>query len=187
MSDIVIENINKSYDGKPVIKKLSLVLREGQLYLLDSPSGTGKTTLLRILMGLENADSGYLRGVPRRISVMFQEDRLIEELSVRKNIELVADDKGRIEESLRELGLDGYADKAVNELSGGMKRRVALIRAILHASQLILLDEPFTGLDQKTKEEAAGYIIRHLDGRTAVIASHIGDEHIDAKAKHIDI
>ena len=80
MSDIVIENINKSYDGKPVIKKLSLVLREGQLYLLDSPSGTGKTTLLRILMGLENADSGYLRGVPRRISVMFQEDRLIEEL-----------------------------------------------------------------------------------------------------------
>lgn len=187
MSDILLENINKSYDGKPVIRNLSLVLREGQLYLLDSPSGTGKTTLLRILMGLETADSGYLSGVPSRISVMFQEDRLIEELSVRKNIELAADDKACIEESLRELGLYGYADEAVNELSGGMKRRVALIRAMLHASQLVLLDEPFTGLDEKTKEEAAVYIIRHLEGRTAVIASHIDDERIDAIAKHIDI
>lgn len=187
MSDIVIEKINKSYDGKQVINKLSLVLREGQLYLLDSPSGTGKTTLLRILMGLEVVDSGYLRGLPSRISVMFQEDRLIEELSVRKNIELVAADNSRIEESLRELGLYEYADKSVKELSGGMKRRTALIRAMLHASGLVLLDEPFTGLDQKTKEEAAGYIIRHLDGRTAVIASHIGDKRIDAIAEHIDI
>lgn len=246
MHDIVIDNISKSFGAVKVFDGFSAVLRAGRIYRLTAPSGAGKTTLLRMLMKLEKPDDGGIRGIPKEISAVFQEDRLLEELSVYDNIAIAADmpmrseksdrhtakiggkemhmsrnvtetkscgkaangreniyaadvrqgssdvyavnaQQDRITASLKELGIEEYADKPVMELSGGMKRRAALIRAMLHDSELVLLDEPFTGLDDETRSRAAQYLLGTLNGRTCVIASHIIDPSIEACSELIDI
>ena len=184
MQDIVLDNISKSFDNVEVFKNFSAVLECGRIYRLEAPSGAGKTTLMRLLMGLETPDSGVITGVPLDISVMFQEDRLIESLSAIDNISLAAPDMAAMRKQcigdLKALGLADSMDMPVRELSGGMKRRVALIRAMLHESELVLLDEPFTGLDTALISAVSRYIIEHANGRTMLIASHIPDSELSA-------
>ena len=166
-----LQEISKSYDGRTVVAGASAVYEPGGIYWLTGPSGSGKTTLLRILAGLTMPDSGICR-VPDGCSMVFQEDRICQEYSAVRNVELVTGDRRRAEEALRELLEEDALYKPCSRLSGGMKRRVALARAMEADSAYVLLDEPFTGMDGETRRLAEGYIRRRQSGRTVVIASH---------------
>ena len=174
--DIGIQHISKAYGEHVVLADVSYQIPEGSIIGLMGPSGCGKTTLLRILMGLETADEGDLTGVPREISVVFQENRLCEEQSAVRNVKLVLD-KRRTEEEVREnLKQVGISDedfhKPVSEFSGGMKRRVAVVRAMMAESRLVILDEPFSGLDEGTKQQVLRYVKETRKGRSMLIVTH---------------
>lgn len=195
MSDIVLESVSKSYDGKKVLDNISLSFKEGKTTCIKGASGCGKTTLLRIIAGLIEKDSGSIKGLPEKISYVFQEDRLCEDFSAVSNIMAVTGRKLTRETALQhlaELGLAESALKPVRELSGGMKRRVAIARAICYESGLIILDEPFKGLDVKLRRSVMDYIKRHVDGRTIICVTHdpeeadyMGGELIDMEEKKV--
>ena len=185
-----LRNICKSYDGVSVLEDISLEIEEGGRYVISAPSGRGKTTLLRIMMGLEQPDGGELTGISGSISAVFQEDRLPAEFSTFRCVKMAL--PGRVSktvgrEHLAELGLGEHTEKPAKELSGGMKRRVALCRAVLSGADTIYLDEPFTGLDTETKKSVAGYINRHCRGRTLVVVSHSSEDAMLLNAKEIRI
>ena len=157
MSDLVIQGLNKRFGEKRVLEAYSATIRAGRVTCVMGPSGCGKTTLLHILMGLEQADSGTITGLPERISAVFQEDRLCEDFSAVSNIRLVTGktvSEDEIMQCLSAFGLAGSEQVPVRELSGGMKRRVAIARAVLAEGELLILDEPFKGLDEAVKEKA---------------------------------
>lgn len=167
------EGLWKSYDGRVVIRDLTLKVE--QPTLLVGPSGEGKTTLLRLLLGLEAPDRGrvFLEGKP---GVVFQEDRLIPHLNPEENIRL-ASGPSLSEETLREafqtLGLTGEVlEQPCARLSGGEKRRVALLRALLCPADCLLLDEPFTGLDPQRGEQAADYTRQMVGDRPCLLVCH---------------
>ena len=173
---IEIRNLCKSYDGRPVLSGLSHTFPEGRITCITGPSGCGKTTLLNLLMGLIPPDSGEIRGIPPgRMAVVFQEDRLIPHLSALSNIRHVLGrhvSETAILSALESVGLGGSAHRPVRELSGGMQRRTALVRALLSDSPLVIMDEPFKGLDAETRASVIGYTRKKLAGRTALIVTH---------------
>lgn len=142
-----ITNLTVSYDGMPVIDRLNLEIGDGITCIMGE-SGLGKTTLLHTIAGLIKPDSGEIEGAPVRPAVMFQEDRLLPWFSALKNLETVCSDTGRALEMLCAVELEEASDKLPDELSGGMKRRVALARTLLFDSDMLILDEPFKGLDE---------------------------------------
>lgn len=167
-----IENLQKCYDEEPVIKDFYATYQPGGTYYFTEPSGSGKTTLFRILCGLETADSGRVEP-SCSYSVMFQEDRLCEEYSALKNVEMVLGDRDRARAALLQLLETEALDKPCAQLSGGMKRRVALVRAMEAKGDCVILDEPFTGMDGDTRARAEQYIRDRQQGRTLLIATHI--------------
>lgn len=176
---IRIEHLNKSYHDRPVLQDLSLSIPIGQITAVMAPSGVGKTTLLRILMGLETADSGKIEGLDGlRLSAVFQEDRLCANLSPVSNIRLVTGSslsRQEILSALEQTGLSDCAGQPARELSGGQRRRVALLRALLAPWDLLLLDEPFKGLDTETRKQIMDYVLLHFHkkpGRTALLVTH---------------
>ena len=125
-------------------------------------------------MGLERQDSGQIHGLHTlRKSAVFQEDRLCEEYSALRNVEMVTGNRQRAKEALAELLPDDAISKPCCELSGGMKRRVALVRAMESSSDCVILDEPFTGMDEETRERAESYIRKRQQDRILLIATHI--------------
>lgn len=180
MSEFIrIEHLNKSYHDRPVLQDLSLSIPTGQITAVMAPSGVGKTTLLRILMGLEAADSGQVEGLEGlRLSAVFQEDRLCANLSPVSNIRLVTGSslsRQEILSALEQTGLSDCAGQPARELSGGQRRRVALLRALLAPWDLLLLDEPFKGLDTETRKQIMDYVLLHFHkkpGRTALLVTH---------------
>lgn len=168
---IKLMGITKSYGGQPVLKDFNAVYREGETYYLTSPSGSGKTTLLHILAGLICPEEGQVTPMPV-CSMVFQEDRLCEDYSAVKNVELVTGDAGRAREALRQLLGEEALHKPCRQLSGGMRRRVALARAMEACSDCVLLDEPFTGMDPETRSLAENYLRKTQKGRTLIIATH---------------
>ena len=174
--DVHIEHLCKAYDGKPVLENVSFTAAAGRVTCIMAPSGRGKTTLLRILLGLERADSGTVT-LPEhcRWSAVFQEDRLLEHLDAMGNLRFVlgsALDEADALALLAELGLEDMAGKAVRTYSGGMKRRLALARALLAPFDALALDEPFTGLDPDNRDRAWRCVRRRAAGRTVVLVSH---------------
>ena len=170
-----LKNVSKSYGTERVLENISLSFPEGSVSVIYGASGRGKTTLLRIIMGLEAPDAGELSGVPDSISAVFQEDRLPPEFSPVACVRMTAPKqvtREQITQQLAQLGLAEHIGKPVKLLSGGMKRRVAIVRAMLHDSQLVILDEPFTGMDADTRALSASYILRQLRGRTLIAVSH---------------
>lgn len=179
MQDIVIENLCKSYDGKRVLEHFSATLPAGSITGLMAPSGAGKTTLLRLLMGLEKPDSGKVVGLDgMRLSVVFQEDRLCENLSAVSNIHLVnpARSVQEVERALDLVGLADASQQPARELSGGMRRRVAILRALLADYDFLLLDEPFKGLDKATKDAVMADTKRRICDRTVLFVTHDASE-----------
>ena len=175
MQDIVIRGLSKAFEGKQVLRDFSAVLPAGQVTGLMAPSGAGKTTLLRILMGLEMPDRGTITGLQGlRLSAVFQEDRLCENLNLVSNLRLVTPtlSQSAAEEALTAVGLTDCLHQPVRELSGGMRRRVAILRALLAEYDLLFLDEPFKGLDRETKEVVMADTRRRCDGRTVLFVTH---------------
>lgn len=170
-----IQHLCKSFDGKMVLDHVSLTLESGGTACLMAPSGRGKTTLLRCIAGLETPDSGQITDLPERIAYVFQEDRLCDGFSAVDNIRLVtgkALGEGEIRRHLEELGLAGSLDQPVRELSGGMRRRVVISRAVCFGADLLLLDEPFKGLDDEARQQTADYILRHRGTAAILCVTH---------------
>ena len=170
---MVVTNLCKSYGEKQVLKDLSLTLESGKFYVLTGASGRGKTTLMHILLGLVPPDSGQMPA-DIRYSAVFQENRLLPRRSAVENLRPVCRKLGR--EELRNLLAEilpaDCLDAPVETLSGGMQRRVAIARAMAAQSDVIVMDEPFTGLDVQTAGVVLYFVFRHQQGRTLVIATH---------------
>ena len=166
-----LEIVRKAFDGKTVLSDLSLDFPEGRTTLLMAPSGWGKTTLLRIASGLDRDFEGKVETGGKNV-VLFQEDRLVEGISALSNLLALGKGKEECLASLSILGLEGQERKKVSELSGGMKRRVAIARVLLMDGDRFFLDEPFTGLDGETKEAVASVLKKKLKGKTVVVVSH---------------
>lgn len=178
--DIQIKDLCKAYHGKQVLDHITLDFSIGEAHCVMAPSGYGKTTLLNIMMGLETADSGTISGLERhRLAPVFQEDRLCENLSVGANLRLTSRERiaeQDMEDCLAALMLPGCLHNPVRELSGGMKRRVAIARALLCGRDILLMDEPFRGLDWECKEQVILYIKRVAFGKTIVCVTHDEEE-----------
>lgn len=177
---IIITDLCKSFDDNEILKNVNITLEDSSIYCLMGASGIGKTTLLRILMGLEHADSGCISGIDtKNISCMFQEDRLIPDLSAIDNVRIVLrrkNNRAEVRNNLLSILPDDSLDLPVSSLSGGMKRRAALARALSYPGKLIILDEPFTGLDKDTKLNVINYILKMRNNRTLLIATHGADD-----------
>ena len=169
-----VKNLCKAYGDRPVLETVSFTAGVG-VTALWGPSGVGKTTLLRILLGLEKPDSGELMGTAVRWSAVFQEDRLLEGLDAAGNLRFAlgpAYDTRAAEAMLEELGLADVESKPVGAWSGGMKRRLALARALLAPSEAIALDEPFTGLDDENRQRAIRAIRRAAETKPVILVTH---------------
>lgn len=184
--DIVIKNLNKSFGDNRVLDNFSAVIPQGKITAVMGQSGVGKTTLFNIMLGFEKADSGEIINLPDKKSAVFQENRLCESFSAITNIRLVNDilDDKTIMSHLESVGLAHCAEQKVNTLSGGMKRRVALVRAILAEKDILFLDEPFKGLDEDTRDRVIGYLAKNTKGVTVVIITHQPE---DAQALGADV
>lgn len=178
--ELKANNICKRYGENTVLDGFSHTFKSGSFTAVMGASGCGKSTLISILMGLVNADSGEVELPERaRLSAVFQEDRLCDNLTASANLRLVTGNRYSPEELEKELcavGLSDCARKPVRELSGGMKRRVALLRALLHEYDILFLDEPFKGLDDSTKKQVLEYCKRKTEGKTVVLVTHDKDE-----------
>ena len=173
--DLVWSGVTVRYGEKAALSGASGVIHPGERVALMGPSGSGKTTLCRILLGREEPTEGSVTGVPRRSAAVFQEDRLVEEATVVRNVMLVLPrraDRTLAREILVALGLENELLTVVGTLSGGMKRRVALARALAADSDLLVLDEPLTGLDAETKRRALAVIGRYAAGKTLILVTH---------------
>lgn len=196
MKDVIVKNLKKSFGEKQVLRDFSAVFKAGETTTVMGSSGCGKTTLLNLFMGFLSPDSGEISGIPDRKSAVFQEDRLCEAFHAVANIRMVMENpSGRagkgpfggnsdqkalqeeIEGHLRSLGIDEDCFyKPVREFSGGMKRRVAIARAVLFGGDILFLDEPFKGLDGDTKKLAISYVKEHTKGRTVIFVTHDREE-----------
>lgn len=176
--EIRVNDLCKSYNGVPVLRDVTFTARPG-ITCVMAPSGAGKTTLLRILLGLETADSGTVEGADCRWAAVFQEDRLLEHLDAAGNLRFVLGrdyDGVRAAEMLAELGLEDADGKAVRAYSGGMRRRLALARALLSESDALALDEPFAGLDDAARRRARSCILRYKGQRPVLLVTHDGED-----------
>ncbi len=193
---IRIENLNKSFNGNPVLKDINLEINPGETFSIIGPSGTGKSVLLKHIVRLEKPDSGHIyidghdiydlseeREREYRYSMVFQSSALFNSLTVGENVGLWLREKRVciesrirriIREKLRLVGLEGKENMMTSELSGGMKKRVAIARSLAMNPDLILYDEPTAELDPVTSDELARVIMdlkSQLD-LTTIIVSH---------------
>lgn len=168
--NIEITNLTKKYDAKTVFKNYSKKLEINGILLVKGASGCGKTTLMKMIAGLEDY-SGEISVPTDRISFMFQEDRLIPFVSVLKNVEAVSDSE-TAKKYLSKLGLEKEFDSPPLSLSGGMRRRVSLARALSNPADLVILDEPFKGLDDVLRHTVIDIIKEESTKRDFIIVTH---------------
>jgi iron(III) transport system ATP-binding protein len=193
---LVCENLSKRFDGVQAVKDVDLQVGRGDILGLLGPSGCGKTTLLRLLAGFEMPDSGrielagrtlsgpnaFVAPEKRHISLVFQDYALFPHLSVASNITFGmskgGDKRRRVEELLSLVGLDGKGQRMPHELSGGEQQRVALARALAAQPEIILLDEPFSNLDQAMRARVRAEVRQLLEslGVTAIFVTHDQEE-----------
>lgn len=172
MMEIRVEGLCKSYSGRPVLTDLTAVFPIG-ITCVSAPSGAGKTTLLRLLLGLERPDGGTITGADCRWAAVFQEDRLLERLNAASNLRFALGETPEAAAGVLErLGLSLEDPRSVREWSGGMRRRLALARALLAPSEALALDEPFTGLDEENRARCLALIREAGERRPVVLATH---------------
>ena len=173
--DLILTDISKAYGENQVLEHISLAFPQGSRTCVMAPSGRGKTTLLRIILGLTKPDSGAVTGRPTKTAAVFQEDRLCGDLTVGANLRMVCGKTKKdpeIQAVLAALGIGETLDLPAAQLSGGMARRAALARALLAAPELLILDEPFTGLDPAAREASAAAIRETCPGATILLVTH---------------
>lgn len=172
---ILFDNVTLGYDGAPVAT-CNLALAPGSRTVLADPSGAGKTTLVRTVCGLLAPLSGRVQAPGAgELSVQFQDTRLVEAMTAEQNVLLCSAGALSADEAhalLEELLPKDALGRPVSELSGGQRRRVELARALAHPGAAVVLDEPFASLDTASHQAAATFVLRHLGGRTLLVASH---------------
>lgn len=193
MSALSVEELTVSFDGSPAVDNVTMDVAAGEVLGILGPSGSGKSTLLRSIAGLERLDAGRVRwhgdditALPvhrRGFALMFQDGQLFPHRSVARNIAYPlriqgAPAAGRVAELLELVGLPGFGDRRVTDLSGGEQQRVALARSLAAEPRLLLLDEPLSSLDRELRERLAGDLRRILveTATTAVFVTHDQDE-----------
>ena len=172
--ELRVENLRKSYGGAAVLQGVSFTAEIG-LTRVTGSSGIGKTTLLRILLGLESPDGGATNAGRFRWAAVFQEDRLLEGLDAAGNLRFAlgaAYDDSQAKTLLEALGLGDVGEKKARDYSGGMKRRLALARALLAPCDALALDEPFTGLDRASRDAALRAVLRAAEEKIVLLAAH---------------
>lgn len=179
---IEIRGIYKKYKKEYIYENFSLSFPEGQVTVLLGPSGCGKTTLLRMLAGLESFEQGTISGLSgKRISFVFQEDRLLPWLTVGENLTLVLkaflnpeQSDERIKQVLELLNIPETRNMMPEELSGGMQRRVAIGRALAYDGDIMILDEPFKGMDDGLKNQVLPKLAKSWEesGKTVILVTH---------------
>lgn len=182
-----MKNVTFSYGGeKAILRDFSLAVPTGGRVCLMAPSGGGKTTVLRLLLGLEKPRCGTV-SVPEgtRFSAVFQEDRLLPWKTVLENVALFGGADAAA--TLTALGLGECLYEYPDALSGGMKRRAALARALCHPFDVLVLDEPLTGLDGDTRAKCLSIIDSAIGERTLVLAAHDASEAVALGAEIIQI
>ena len=205
---LTLRSVTKSYDGQPVLSDLSLEFSSGTFYCMMAPSGNGKTTMFRLILGLEKPDSGVIlfgtsagntvnndikassgtvsksdpcriRGMRPLISAVFQENRLLECYTAIENLRFALGKRYSSEALnaylLRLLPEDALS-KPVCEFSGGMKRRLSLLRALLVPFDLLILDEPFNGLDSENRKKAAALVRNRAQDKILLFAAHTQED-----------
>ncbi len=173
-----LQNLTLSFGEKRIFTDFSYRFAENKITAIIGPSGVGKTTLLRLLTGLQKPDQGKVTA-DGSVSVLFQEPRLCPWMTAAMNIALVLDGKRSLPTAkkwLERVHLSSDADRYPSELSGGMEQRVALARTLAYATErdcrLLILDEPFKGLDADLHSEMIGLIRECAVGRTVLLVSH---------------
>jgi len=168
-----IKNLTVRYGKNAVLKDFSAEFPEGSVTAISGRSGCGKTTLLSAVSGLLRPAHGTLSGFGT-CSVLFQEDRLLPFLTAVKNLTVTTGcTETEAKNALMQVGFDMEdIEKTASALSGGMARRVAIVRAILAESDTLILDEPFKGLDDKTRGEVLRFVNANRRGRTLLVVTH---------------
>lgn len=170
---IKLNSVYKSFNGTEILKNLTSGFSEKTVYCVMGKSGIGKTTLLNIISGMLEPDSGSVSGTEKlKKSFVFQENRLIPHLSAYNNLKFVTDDGKKITEALKLSRLLDDKEKTPEEMSGGMKRRLAIARAAAFEGDIFFIDEPLYGLDIKTSQDILSMIKKMLTGKTAFIITH---------------
>ena len=174
---IAVSSVTVRYGEHAVLSDFSLALPPGSVTAVLGPNGSGKTTLGRVVLGLTAPSAGTVLGVcGLRRAAVFQDNRLVEHLTAVGNVRLVLPrsvPRSSIAAALREVGLDSATlAKPVRALSGGQRRRVAVVRGLLPEAELVVLDEPFTGLDADARVLTLDWARARLAGRTAVLITH---------------
>lgn len=185
---IEVKNLSFSYGDKHLFENFNLTVADGECVCITGKSSCGKTTLLNIISGLQNVQSGTVNA-PEKISYVFQRDRLVPHMNIIKNIEICIpkSKKAAALSLLKKAGLEKEKDCFPSELSGGMNRRAAIIRAVSFGGDAILLDEPFNGLDFSTKKTMAEIIKREFKGKSIIMVSHISEDAELMNARIINI
>src|SRR3954451_20852335 len=193
---IRLEGLAKSFGGQPVVKTTSLEVRDGELFVLLGASGSGKSTILRMIAGLTAPDSGTIRLHDRDVTALppqeggigfvFQNYSIFRDVSVGENIEFPlkirkvppAERVRRREELLDRVGLGGFGNRYAHQPSGGQQQRVALARALVHEPSVLLLDEPFGALDVKIRSQLRRNLreVQQQLGVTAILVTHDQEE-----------
>lgn len=174
---IQINNISFSFGSNKIIQDLSFEIEEGKTYCIMGRSGIGKTTLLKLISGLMKPDNGKITGTQKsKKSFIFQENRLLPNLSVYENLKYVTADENKISEALKNTELLSEKNKMTDELSGGMARRAAIARAIAFDGDVYFIDEPLYGLDVKTSQGILELIKNTVKNKTAIIITHSPEE-----------
>lgn len=189
--EIIIQGVSKSFSDLNVLHNFNAKITYGEITCIMGSSGSGKTTLLNLLLGLCKPDQGSIQGLEgKSIAAVFQEDRLCESFDAIENVKLAISHKisdQRIMGEFQKVRLTDYENKPVSQLSGGMKRRVAIIRAILADSEVIIMDEPIKGLDAELKQTVLEYIKNATLGKTVIMVTHDREEAQLLGAKIIEI
>lgn len=173
---VALRKVTRRYGELVVLDRFELELDEGRVTAVMGVNGSGKTTVARLVLGLDSPDGGRVDGLDgRRPAAVFQENRLCEHLSAVDNVRLVLDhpDQAHVEEQLNRAGIPEEAfARPVRNLSGGQRRRVAIVRALAGDADLVVMDEPFTGIDTKSKGRLMDYVYERLESRTALLITH---------------
>ena len=173
---VCFEKVSFSYDAAPILQAVSWRLPDSGVVCLWGASGCGKTTALRLLAGLEKPAVGKISGVGR-VAMVFQEDRLLPWRTALENVMLIGANEALAKEVLATLGLtETEMGEYPAHLSGGQQRRVALARALAAESDLLLLDEPFNGLDEGTWQDVVRLIRQVAESRPVVLVTHIPEQ-----------
>lgn len=168
---VKFDALTVKYQDQTVIENFDFSFISGKFYGLTGASGIGKTTLLAVISGLLKPSAGTVTTDQAKIGYIFQEPRLFPWMTALENVECVCDDKERAKYYL-DILLPDSSYKYPSELSGGMKQRVSIARALAYDCDLLLLDEPFKGLDDQTKQFTINTVLEYIKGKTAIMVSH---------------